>query len=61
MVPTAQTQLRTAENWYYSNFRRDNIEVNSFDASMYVKLREVSLNYRLSSKYTAKLCAHAKT
>ncbi|WP_026707692.1 SusC/RagA family TonB-linked outer membrane protein [Flavobacterium frigidarium] len=42
----------TAENWYYSNaFRRDNIEVNSFDAS-YVKLREVSLNYRLSSKYT---------
>ncbi|NRT11575.1 SusC/RagA family TonB-linked outer membrane protein [Flavobacterium sp. 14A] len=42
----------TAENWYYSNaFRRDNIEANSFDAS-YVKLREVSLNYRLSSKFT---------
>ncbi|MBE0392782.1 SusC/RagA family TonB-linked outer membrane protein [Flavobacterium sp. PL002] len=42
----------TTENWYYSNaFRRDNIEANSFDAS-YVKLREVSLNYRLSSKFT---------
>ncbi|NRT13853.1 TonB-linked SusC/RagA family outer membrane protein [Flavobacterium sp. 28A] len=42
----------TAENWYYSNaFRRDNIEANSFDAS-YVKLREVSLNYSLSSKFT---------
>ena len=42
----------TAENWYYSNaYRRDNIEANSFDAS-YVKLREVSLNYRLSSKFT---------
>jgi outer membrane receptor protein involved in Fe transport len=42
----------TAENWYYYNaFRRDNIEANSFDAS-YVKLREVSLNYRLSDKWT---------
>ncbi|SDZ93164.1 TonB-linked outer membrane protein, SusC/RagA family [Flavobacterium gillisiae] len=42
----------SAENWYYSNaFRRDNIEANSFDAS-YVKLREVSLNYRLSTKWT---------
>jgi hypothetical protein len=30
---------------------RDNIETNSFDAS-YVKLREVSLNYRLSDKWT---------
>jgi hypothetical protein len=40
----------TAENWYYYNaFRRDND--NSFDAS-YVKLREVSLNYRLSDKWT---------
>jgi TonB-linked SusC/RagA family outer membrane protein len=42
----------SAENWYYSNaFRRDNIEANSFDAS-YVKLREVSLNYKLSEKWT---------
>jgi hypothetical protein len=40
----------SAENWYYSNaFRRDNIEANSFDAS-YVKLREVSLNYRFPQK-----------
>lgn len=49
---SANTTSVTAENWYYSNaFRRDNIEANSFDAS-YVKLREVSLNYRLSSKFT---------
>ncbi|MBP4140669.1 SusC/RagA family TonB-linked outer membrane protein [Flavobacterium sp. P4023] len=41
----------SAENWYYSNaYRRDNIEANTFDAS-YVKLREVSLNYRLSTKW----------
>ena len=44
------TTVISAENWYYSNaFRRDNIEANSFDAS-YVKLREVSLNYRFSPK-----------
>ena len=42
----------SAENWYYYNaYRRDNIEANSFDAS-YVKLREVSLNYKLSDKWT---------
>ena len=42
----------SAENWYYYNaYRRDNIEANSFDAS-YVKLREVSLNYRISDKWT---------
>ena len=44
------TTVISAENWYYSNaFRRDNIEANSFDAS-YVKLREVSLNYRFPKK-----------
>ncbi|MFV8347993.1 SusC/RagA family TonB-linked outer membrane protein, partial [Flavobacterium sp. ZB4P13] len=44
------TTVISAENWYYSNtFRRDNIEANSFDAS-YVKLREVSLNYRFPQK-----------
>jgi ferric enterobactin receptor len=41
----------SAENWYYDNaFRRDNIEANSFDAS-YVKLRELSLNYKFSKKF----------
>jgi ferric enterobactin receptor len=44
------TTVISAENWYYANaFRRDNIEANSFDAS-YVKLREVSLNYRFPQK-----------
>lgn len=47
---STNTTVVSPENWYYSNaFRRDNIEANTFDAS-YVKLREVSINYRLPQK-----------
>jgi len=45
------TTVISAENWYYGNaFRRDNIEANTFDAS-YVKLRELSINYRFPQKF----------
>jgi hypothetical protein len=47
---STNTTVISPENWYYSNaFRRDNIEANTFDAS-YVKLRELSINYRLPQK-----------
>lgn len=47
---STNTTVVSPENWYYSNaFRRDNIEANTFDAS-YVKLRELSINYRLPQK-----------
>jgi ferric enterobactin receptor len=46
------TKVISAESWYYSNaYQRGNIEANSFDAS-YAKLREVSLNYKLSKRFT---------
>lgn len=37
-------------DWYNRYYRRANVESNSFDAS-YVKLREVSLQYNLSTKW----------
>ncbi|KKL28102.1 hypothetical protein LCGC14_2378520 [marine sediment metagenome] len=39
-------------DWYNRYYRRANVESNSFDAS-YLKLREVSLQYNLPSKWLA--------
>lgn len=49
------TTVASTEAWYYGGYyARENVEVNSFDAS-YVKLRELSLSYRLPSRLTKKI------
>ena len=43
------TEVRTPD-WYNRQYRRANVESNSFDAS-YLKLREVSLQYKFPGKW----------
>ena len=45
------TTVVAPETWYYGGYyRRDNVEVNSFDAS-FAKLREVTLGYNLPTRW----------
>ncbi len=47
------TKLVTVEAYNKENYRRANVETNTFDAS-YIKLREIRLEYALSPKLLQK-------